>query len=230
MNESRDTRSALLAAARKLFARHGYEGASIKAITSLAHANLGAVTYHFATKERLYHEVLTSVGEPFLQHLAEASETPGTALERIGALVRVFFEYHAVNRDMPSLMLHEMALNRPVPEPLRRIMGRIFGIVTRLVETGQKDGSILAGDSALLAVSVVAQPAYITIMRNPLREVAGLDPQDKGMREQIIQHMISVMRRSLAGPRQDKLGGTSGGRHAGAAAPMRASPPRRRTR
>ena len=50
----RETTQSILEAARELFAERGYDGASIRAITARAGVNLGAVTYHFGTKERLY--------------------------------------------------------------------------------------------------------------------------------------------------------------------------------
>ncbi|RZA13604.1 MAG: TetR/AcrR family transcriptional regulator, partial [Lysobacteraceae bacterium] len=46
---STDTPALLLDTAEELFARRGYNGASIRDITAAAGANLGAVTYHFGT-------------------------------------------------------------------------------------------------------------------------------------------------------------------------------------
>jgi AcrR family transcriptional regulator len=48
------TRERLLDAAEDLFGEHGFDGASVRAITAHARANLGAVTYHFGSKEELY--------------------------------------------------------------------------------------------------------------------------------------------------------------------------------
>jgi AcrR family transcriptional regulator len=198
MNESSDTRAALLAAARVLFARHGYDGASIKAITSRAHANLGAVTYHFATKERLYHEVLRSIGEPFLEKLKVAAEGSRPPLARIESLVRTFFNHLCENSDLPSLILHELSLSGPVPPPLREVMGRIFGTVTRMVEEGQRDGTVVRGDPTLLAVSIMSLPAYIMLMRVPLHRVAGLNVHDLESRDRILDHVVLSIRRSLS--------------------------------
>ncbi|NIQ53600.1 MAG: TetR family transcriptional regulator, partial [Gammaproteobacteria bacterium] len=69
MNETgRGTPAALLGAATKLFAEHGYAGTSIRMITRAAGANLAAVTYHFGTKRELYGAVLERAFQP----LAEA--------------------------------------------------------------------------------------------------------------------------------------------------------------
>jgi AcrR family transcriptional regulator len=197
MNESQHTRLALVDAARTLFARHGYDGTSIKAITTHARANLGAVTYHFSTKERLYHAVLRSLGESFLARLKAAAGEPHLPLDRIEAFVRAFFGHLSDNCDMPSLMLHEISLRRPVPPPLQEIMGQVFKTVTLLVRAGQRNGSIVSGDPKLLAVSVLALPAYVMWMRIPLRKVAGLDARDHAIRDRILDHIVLSIRRSL---------------------------------
>lgn len=55
------TRQALLNAAIAVFADRGYEGASVRTITTRAKVNQGAITYHFGGKDGLYREVLRTV-------------------------------------------------------------------------------------------------------------------------------------------------------------------------
>jgi AcrR family transcriptional regulator len=59
-----DTRTQLLDAAEHLFAEHGFRGASIRAITDLAGANLAAVGYHFGSKAELLTAVVRRAIEP----------------------------------------------------------------------------------------------------------------------------------------------------------------------
>ncbi|MDP7449002.1 MAG: TetR family transcriptional regulator, partial [Candidatus Latescibacteria bacterium] len=49
--DTRDTRVRLLDAAEGLFAGHGLDGTSLRAITSAANVNLASVNYHFGSKE-----------------------------------------------------------------------------------------------------------------------------------------------------------------------------------
>lgn len=51
------TKERILVAAEELFARHGFEGASLRQLTSAAGVNLAAVNYHFGSKDRLIEEV-----------------------------------------------------------------------------------------------------------------------------------------------------------------------------
>jgi AcrR family transcriptional regulator len=59
-----DTRTRILDAAERLFAERGFRGASVRAITDLAGANLAAVGYHFGSKAELLAAVARRVIEP----------------------------------------------------------------------------------------------------------------------------------------------------------------------
>ncbi|MEE2039454.1 TetR/AcrR family transcriptional regulator [Nocardiopsis sp. CT-R113] len=59
-----DTSTQILDAAEHLFAEHGYRGTSVRAITTLAGANLAAVGYHFGSKAKLMAAVARRVIEP----------------------------------------------------------------------------------------------------------------------------------------------------------------------
>jgi AcrR family transcriptional regulator len=95
--ENRDkaaqTKDNLIRAAEKLFAEQGIAGASLRAITQEAEANLASVNYHFGSKDDLVKAVLARRLEPLnRERLAlldryskEGGGTPG--LERI---VRAF--------------------------------------------------------------------------------------------------------------------------------------------
>jgi AcrR family transcriptional regulator len=53
-----DTRVRILDVAERLFVKHGYDGTSLRSITSDAGVNLAAVNYHFGGKEALMEAVL----------------------------------------------------------------------------------------------------------------------------------------------------------------------------
>ncbi len=57
------TRDALVEAAGELFAEHGVEGTSVRAIAAKCHANIASVNYYFGTKENLYLVVIRYVLE-----------------------------------------------------------------------------------------------------------------------------------------------------------------------
>lgn len=61
------TKRAILDSAERLFAVQGFEATSLRAITARAAANLGAVNYHFSSKDALILDVLKRRMQPLNQ-------------------------------------------------------------------------------------------------------------------------------------------------------------------
>lgn len=91
------TRRRLLAAGLRLFATHGYEGVSTRALAAEAGANLAAINYHFGGKRALYLAVaddiaghLRDIAGPARQHLPRALETAGDDRAALARAARGF--------------------------------------------------------------------------------------------------------------------------------------------
>ena len=90
-----DTRERILDAAERLFMAHGYEGTSMRQITSEAAVNLAAVNYHFGSKEALMQEVfrrrLDWLNEERLRVLDEMERAAGGRPLKPSQIVDGFF-------------------------------------------------------------------------------------------------------------------------------------------
>ena len=73
------TRAALVSAARRLFAEHGFHGTSTPDIANLAEVSRGALQHHFARKEDLFRAVFEQVEEDLI---AAAQGTDGPVGKR----------------------------------------------------------------------------------------------------------------------------------------------------
>ncbi len=140
------TDAALVRAARELFAAHGYDGTSVRAITARAGANLGAITYHFGSKQALHDAVIASVMGPGRERIVEAAAGPDTPLDRLEVVVRAFFSYLDENPDAIPLMMGVMLSSRPLPDVVARTIAANVHTVSSLIGEGQRDGSVRSGD------------------------------------------------------------------------------------
>lgn len=192
------TAQRLVEAARDLFARRGYDGTSIRAITSRARANLGAVTYHFGTKERLYAAVVASVAGPLGSRVREAASGNGSALERIAAVIEAYFDHFAHAPDMPKLVVQQVFTGRPLPAPLREAMAGILNTVAGLIREGQAAGQIRSGDPILMTLSILSQPIYFNIVRGPLKQAGLLDLTDRVAQRAVVDHASRFAQQGLA--------------------------------
>jgi len=71
----RDTKRRLLDAAEMLFAAHGFEGTSMRAVTQAADTSLSAANYHFGSKQALLRAALVRRIEPLNRLRLEALDT-----------------------------------------------------------------------------------------------------------------------------------------------------------
>lgn len=196
MNAKRKVPERLLDVASDLFARYGYDAVSVRDITSKAKANLGAVTYHFGSKEALFHAVFERIGTPLAERFARVAAQPGAPLDRIGQIATMVLTDRAI--PAPNLILRELAIDRPLPPPMVEMMRRNMGVMMGLIREGQRDGSIREGDVQMLALSVMAQPFLLRMVARIPRDIAGVDRDDPATQSRMVQHVVTTITRSLA--------------------------------
>src|SRR6185312_8911583 len=108
VNRSGSTKERILAAAETLFAQRGFDGASLRQLTSDAGVNLAAVNYHFGSKEKLVEQVfrrrLDALNAQRLAALARVAGQPETRLEDVlDAFIRPALELS--HEDSGSLFM-----------------------------------------------------------------------------------------------------------------------------
>ena len=184
-----------------MFALRGYDGASIRAITKEADANLGAVTYHFASKERLYEAVLESVLAPLTDKVRAIAAAEGGSEERMVGLVRAFFGHLEENPDLPHLMLQELAAGKAPPPPVESFLRTVMSHLTRVVRDGQESGEMRAGDPLLLAWSCIIQPIHFTLVRPWLKVLRSPDGE-RASAVDPVEHAVEFARAGLAAPKR----------------------------
>jgi AcrR family transcriptional regulator len=134
------TRTRLLDAAEALFADFGFNGVSVRQIVEAAGANLGAIPYHFGTKEELFKETLLRRAVPLreergrlLNAITAAGREP-TLEEVLWAMLEPAFRANREN-DAFRRLLGRASMD-PTPE-VRRLMldiySRDFMLVPRVL-------------------------------------------------------------------------------------------------
>jgi AcrR family transcriptional regulator len=202
MNHTIETRSDLLQAAQALFSQRGFDGTSIRAITRKARANLGAVTYHFGSKEALYEAVVDGLANPLREAVAQAAQTPGAPLDRIDAVVHAFFAYLRDHPELPRLMIQQLASERPMPVSAQRALQANHGAIAALIAEGQRDGTIRGGDARLMVLSIVPPIMLLTLLQAPLRDAIAIDQRDPATWERVVDSVVTFAR---AGLRPDEV-------------------------
>ena len=137
-------RERLLKAAAAVFAKDGFEKASLRAICLKAKANVAAVKYYFGSKDGLYREVFLSSCQDSMKEdapvtLADGASPEDTLRRWIHHLLDHVLLKRAKNPVKSQIMAHEMrdptpCLNEfirlvvgPFHEELQRIIAAVMG-------------------------------------------------------------------------------------------------------
>ncbi len=198
MKESIQTADNLVRAARQIFAQQGFAGSSVRSITAAAGVNLGAITYHFGSKQALYNAVLSQTLAPFRERLAAAAASGGSALDRIERFLRAAFDHLAEHPDLPRLLLQHLATGQHLPLAVESTMRANIGVLAGLIRDGQLDGSISTGDPRHLALSVGGQPILLALLRDALSQAVALDQGDAGTRRSLVDSVVRFTHAGLA--------------------------------
>lgn len=137
---TQDTRERILDVAERLFMAHGYEGTSMRMITSAADVNLAAVNYHFGSKEALLREVfrrrLAWLNHERLQALDQLEAQAGGAPLKPSQVLEAFFGTLLRMGEDESLggMTFLRLLGRTLTEPAEFIRTFFAGEYAEVIE------------------------------------------------------------------------------------------------
>jgi AcrR family transcriptional regulator len=149
------TREAILDAAARVLADHGYEGTSLELVALEAGVTKGTIYYHFDAKESIYAGVV-------LRYLEGALEKLNAAVARnltIAAALEEIVDDQVDDTLSPSRRyVHYqeiLRLGADVHRTVRAAQRRYEYGLADIIARGQQEGSLMAGDPRLLAMMVI---------------------------------------------------------------------------
>jgi AcrR family transcriptional regulator len=191
-----ETRARLLLEAQHLFALYGFRGASVRDITRAAEANLGAITYHFGTKQALHDAVIESVLGRLAAHIEAAAQSPGASRDRIRAVVRALFAFFRDAPEVPRLLIHQVAIGAGIPAVAGPFFRRNLGAITQVVRDGVAQGEFRTTDPTLVAFTIISQSIWFALVGRELPVVMDL-PSPEGFADRVEHHVMDVVTRFL---------------------------------
>jgi len=162
--QKRETRSAVLASARSLFEKRGFEGTTIRAIAALAGVGLGTVVAHFPDKQSL---LVAALLDDLADVQARALRTMPAAAPidaRLMHLARAFYRYYARRTALSRTLLKEMWF---VPgewgDLLMEHAREFIALVAALLKAAQERGEVTPdADCDLAAMSFFSH--YLNVL------------------------------------------------------------------
>ncbi len=143
---SKAPRDRLLQAAETRFRRFGYKRTTIDDIAAEAGTGKGSVYLHFESKQAIYMAVVEQSLDRFIDKAEGVLALPGTAPDRLRALVELTAEHYGQDELLHSSLFGETDLvegevARTAADHQRR---RIRDLLEEALTTGQSEGTVRA--------------------------------------------------------------------------------------
>jgi AcrR family transcriptional regulator len=155
-----DTRTRVLDAAIRIFAKHGYAGATLDQVAAEAGLTKGAVYWHFSSKTDLYLAIcernLALQGQ-LIPRQAESILRSDNPVSALADWLRSQLENCMVAPDMPMLFFefYTSSRDREVREKMKGLFEVLYGRITEVFHNMQEQGLLRREiDPASLAVFV----------------------------------------------------------------------------
>jgi len=166
-----DTREALLAAARRVFANRGFEGTSIREIAEAAKVNKAMIYYHFKDKVDLYRAVLSSSFTE-LQKIWEDDifESSASAREKLQTYIEGFIRFEQGNEELRRIFSTDFTgFGENVKWTADNYFAENYSRLAAIIEDGARSGEIKKVKTQLAIITLIGMIAH-SFMFQPIAE------------------------------------------------------------
>jgi TetR/AcrR family transcriptional regulator len=165
VKKDQNTEAKILAAAREVFHKRGFDGARMQEIADLAGINKALVHYYFRNKENLFAEVFSEAVSTMVGTVSSILMGPGSMEQKL----EQFYDYHITflqeNSYLPWFILNGLYEK---PDQIRQLMSRNFQpekMLQRIIDHLKDEGievedplQLFANILSLSIFPVVAKP------------------------------------------------------------------------
>ncbi|PUA35452.1 TetR/AcrR family transcriptional regulator [Paenibacillus elgii] len=134
-----DMKMRILYAAKKLFARQGFEGTSVRQICEEAGANVALVSYYFGGKEKVFHAIFEHFF-PGRQQLSGGEAAFAHPVRGLSLIVREIIRFSLTDLELSTIIQQEMVLNTPRAEVVNSFTSPVWSMARSMLEQGRKEG------------------------------------------------------------------------------------------
>lgn len=191
--DSVGSKQAILNAALNIFARHGYDGASMPRIASVAGVAPPLIHYHFGSKENLWRETVDhSLGELHREATSIFRATSALApLDRLRTLLQVHAQFAARCPDHFSMIVAESRADSPRFAWIQEnYTGLLFDDMITLLKDARDAGAIQDKPLDQIAIVLISSIlVYFTVYR-PEADSATLQENSHEFSEMVFDMLL----------------------------------------
>ena len=187
----------LLKAAKKLFARKGLSGTSIRDIASLAKVNSSMISYYFDSKEGLYRACIQEIGENRLSFARQILQTPENAEDmqvRLKLFAENLFSLYLEDKDAGLIIIREYdRIHSPAEKVFKSSFFEHFNLITEFFKNSQAKKIIPDGRDPFVLGSLFFGAVTSQMRLDPTKAKAfGRSIKDDHERALVLEHILDL--------------------------------------
>lgn len=136
--EPQDIKLRILLAAKKLFAKQGYDGTSVREICEEAGGNVALVSYHFGGKENVFFAILDTLFPG--NHLDQYEEQLKDPVFGLQFLIDGALRFKHDDPELATIMHQEISLQTPRAERILSYCLPVWKKLREVLDIGTKQG------------------------------------------------------------------------------------------
>jgi len=160
-------RAAIVDGAKRVFAEHGLDGASIRLIARAAGYTPGAIYFYYPGKEHIYGDILSESLAALGRAVKDAAAAATDGEARLRAAARAFFVYYRDHPDELELgfyLFQGIRRRGLTPELDRQLNGRLIAVLRVLAAAVREFGRLDEEAANLETVATASQLVGILLM------------------------------------------------------------------
>jgi AcrR family transcriptional regulator len=163
-------RDEIMAAAKKVFARNGFQATTVAEVAEQAGLASGSIYWYFDSKDDLFQALIAAEEFALRTHvavaLAESGARFGYAEEPFRETLRATLEFFDADRATTKLLFRDAyALDDRFNHQLGGIYERFIDDIETLIVAAQQRGDVVAAPSRLVAYTLVALIGHLAHRR-----------------------------------------------------------------
>ncbi len=193
----------ILQVAEKLFAKKGFDGATIREISEKANVNVAMVSYYFGSKEKLLESLIlyrTSDLKDSLEHIIDEDLNPTQKIEKF---IQLYIERIDNNRDFHHILLFEISSNKRAMdfESFTEVKKANIRSLEKIIHEGQSQNVFRKDINIHLIIPMVLGTYfYFQMHKSFLSDVLSLDSEknyNNYIQNDLTKHIQQTIKSSI---------------------------------
>jgi AcrR family transcriptional regulator len=187
-------RQTLLSAAEDLFAKHGFDGTSIRMISKELGVNSAMISYYFGSKEALYLQIFRNRLYEIAEEISRFDQLGLGPVQKIEAYLAVYINRISSNKSFHRLLYNQLVTGQypAIISMVSEARAQIYSFLLKIIKDGILSGHFNVTDAEMFALNILSFiPSVFT--GNLLSLIHLGEPMRDDFARRMIDHIMQMV-------------------------------------